>query len=317
MAKHPLTKAQTLEYTRVAYYYYKEGATQEQIAAQMKMSRQRVNRILNDCLSNGIVQISIRSLDSLHIETESSLKHKFGLQDVRVVDSAGGEEIFHDLGVAGGKYLASILQDGDIIGLTRGKTLADMAEYMPTVRRKGLTVVQLLGSRNREPQNTAANEIVHTFSKHLGAKQSMLFAPIILGSAELKQSLRQEPSFQDSYRMMRSCNIAVVGIGAADSNRLLAGLTNEHVEDTVILNEGQHLAGEVGSHFYDQYGKPITYRYRDRIVAVELEDYLRIPVRIGVAGMPAKAQAIYAALLGKYVNVLITDTETAAILEKM
>ena len=36
-----LTDAQISEYTRVAYYYYKEGSTQEQIAKRMNMSRQR------------------------------------------------------------------------------------------------------------------------------------------------------------------------------------------------------------------------------------------------------------------------------------
>lgn len=50
-----LTDAQISEYTRVAYYYYKEGSTQEQIAKRMNMSRQRVNRILSACIEYGIV----------------------------------------------------------------------------------------------------------------------------------------------------------------------------------------------------------------------------------------------------------------------
>ena len=41
------------EYVKVAYYYYKVGMTQDEIAKKMVMSRQRVNRIIKRCLENG------------------------------------------------------------------------------------------------------------------------------------------------------------------------------------------------------------------------------------------------------------------------
>ena len=44
------------------------------------------------------------------------------------------------------------------------------------------------------------------------------------------------------------------------------------------------------------------------------EDYKNIPTRIGIAGGPEKLAAIRAALRGGYVNVLITDLDTAAAL---
>ena len=70
------------------------------------------------------------------------------------------------------------------------------------------------------------------------------------------------------------------------------------------MTDGQQLAGEVGTHLFDQNGARVINRYRDRIIAIELEDYMKIPVRIGVAGLPSKAKAIYAAMKGGYINVL-------------
>ena len=67
----------------------------------------------------------------------------------------------------------------------------------------------------------------------------------------------------------------------------------------------------MSTHIFDQNGEPVENTSRERIIAVELEDYMKIPVRIGVAGLPEKAEAIRAAMLGKYVNVLVTDTATA------
>lgn len=317
MARGDLTSGQIAEYTRIAYYYYKEGATQEQISARMKISRQRVNRILNACLEQGIVEISIKNLDSIHLELESRIKQKYGLLDIRVVDNASEDDIYRDLGMAAGHYLASILQDGDIIGFTRGRTLAAMAEYMPAVHKKMLTVVQLLGSRNHEPQNTAANEIVHNFSKKMGARHSMLFAPIFVSSAELKESLYQDPIFSESYRMIQSCNISVAGIGTAESIGFFASLPGIKEADMTELQAGQVITGEIGTHLFDQNGAGISHRYRNRVIAIELNDYLKIPVRIGVAGLAEKVNAIRASLLGKYINVLIVDTHTAKLLDTM
>ncbi len=315
MGRERLTDAQISEFTRVAYYYYKEGNTQEQIAKRMNMSRQRVNRILSDCLEHGIVQISINASTSTKLlELESALKEKYGLQDIRVVDQGIENNIYHNLGLAAGKYLASILRDGDTVGVTRGKTLAAMAEQIPIVHKKNITVVQLLGSRNHEPQNTAANEIVHVISNRLGAKSYMLFVPFFVNSPELKLSLQKEPSFADTYQVIKSCTIAVVGIGTRENTYLRYSLSNANIKDIICLQKGQKLAGEVGSHMFDQDGKLIKNQYWNRIIAVELEDYLKIPMRIGVAGQPEKAEAIRAAILGNYINVLITDTATAALL---
>lgn len=137
MYEKKLSEAQIAEYTRVAHYYYKEGCTQEQIAQRMNMSRQRVNRILSDCLEYGIVHISITASPStMLLELESKLKEKYRLQDIRVVDIAGEKDVYRDLGAAAAQYLATILRDDDVVGLTRGNTLAAMAEQMPLVHKK-------------------------------------------------------------------------------------------------------------------------------------------------------------------------------------
>ena len=83
------------------------------------------------------------------------------------------------------------------------------------------------------------------------------------------------------------------------------------IHKNIRLKEGQRVAGEVSTHIFDQNGAQVENTSRERIIAVELEHYMKIPVRIGVAGLPEKSEAIRAAMLGKYVNVLVTDTATA------
>ncbi len=49
----------------------------------------------------------------------------------------------------------------------------------------------------------------------------------------------------------------------------------------------------------------------ERVIGIELEQLKRVPRAIGVAGGPGKTRAIRAALLGGWINCLITDTYTA------
>ena len=91
MRRKSITDEQKQEYRRVAYYYYKEGLTQEEIAKRMQMSRQRVNRIVSSCIELGIVTINIEGLDNSNLELETKLEQKYGLKEVRIIDEVAEE----------------------------------------------------------------------------------------------------------------------------------------------------------------------------------------------------------------------------------
>jgi DNA-binding transcriptional regulator LsrR (DeoR family) len=50
------------------------------------------------------------------------------------------------------------------------------------------------------------------------------------------------------------------------------------------------------------------------VVGIDADTLREIPRRVGIAGGESKHTAIHAALAGGWVNVLITDTATAAAL---
>jgi DNA-binding transcriptional regulator LsrR (DeoR family) len=50
----------------------------------------------------------------------------------------------------------------------------------------------------------------------------------------------------------------------------------------------------------------------DRVVGIDPDTLRVIPRRIGIAGGESKHIAIHAAVMGGWVNVLVTDTGTAA-----
>lgn len=312
MRRKSITEEQKNEYRRVAYYYYKEGLTQEEIAKRMKMSRQRVNRIISSCIDLGIVTINIEGLDNSNLELETKLEDKYGLKEVRIINETADEQKIQELGIEGGKYLRSILKDNDIIGFSRGRNTSALVDFLPedVEYPHNITVTQLMGSAIETNENTAVDETVYHFAAKLHAKASRLYAPIILNNEELRDSFIQEPYFEKSYEVIKKCDIAVVGIGTASSQwKHMISLYD--IADKEQTEWAKDVAGEVCTHFYNSEGAAIEPPFRNRIISILLDDYMKIPVRIGVAGGKDKTEAIAAAIKGDYINVLITDLQTA------
>ena len=312
MRRKSITEEQKNEYRRLAYYYYKEGLTQEEIAKRMKMSRQRVNRIISSCIDLGIVTINIEGLDNSNLELETKLEDKYGLKEVRIINETADEQKIQELGIEGGKYLRSILKDNDIIGFSRGRNTSALVDFLPedVEYPQNITVTQLMGSAIETNENTAVDETVYHFAAKLHAKASRLYAPIILSNEELRDSFIQEPYFEKSYEVIKKCDIAVVGIGTASSQwKHMISLYD--IADKEQTEWAKDVAGEVCTHFYNSEGAAIEPPFRNRIISILLDDYMKIPVRIGVAGGKDKTEAIAAAIKGDYINVLITDLQTA------
>ncbi len=312
MDQKKMTRDQITLYRRVAYYYYKDGLTQADIASRMNMSRQRVNRILKACLDSGLVQINIEGMEQTFLETESRLERRYRLREARVFSSDREENLLRDMGRAAGCYLKEIMQDGDIIGITRGTTTAAVVQYWtPSSGHPGdITVTQLMGSGAEEDSRIGADAIVYRLAEALGARANILHAPVIVHSREARDSFLSDPFFQSACQVMKQCRIALVGIGNSHSqSRYMRSLYDEN--DAAQTEWLKNVTGEVCTHFFDEDGQEVLPPFADQIIAVSCEDYRKIPIRVGIAGGPEKVEAIRAALRGEYVNVLITDSRTA------
>jgi DNA-binding transcriptional regulator LsrR (DeoR family) len=69
--------------------------------------------------------------------------------------------------------------------------------------------------------------------------------------------------------------------------------------------------GEICTYYFNAEGAIIQSGINERVFAIDYDSYMKIPVRVGIAGGSEKTQAIIGAIKGKLINVLITDLETA------
>lgn len=304
--KKNANKINRAEFIRIANYYYKFGFTQEEIAQKMKMSRQRVNRILSKCVDYGIVKIVIPELEETYFELETALEKQYGLHAVRIADSISSEHLYSELGNMASQYLTSVMKPGDIIGFSRGRSVAATVEKTIELETDNITAVQLMGSWNDENAHISSDDIVHRFSEKTGARAVMLHVPVVVKSQKLKETIMLEPYFIQTYEIIKACNIAVVGIGDARYKELLPTIGLEYYD---FINN--NAVGEICTHFYDIEGRHIKAAFNERVISIELEDFLNIPLRLGVAGSDEKLAAIIGALKGKLINALVTDLDTA------
>ncbi len=296
---------------KIAHMYYEDGATQAEIAEVLGVSRPLISKYLAKAKELGIVQVHIQDeIAHPYAAVETALEKKYQLREAIVVPDGGDQSVKRGLGAATGEYLLRIVKKSQIIGVSSGTTLTEVANEMPRANLAPLTIVPLVGGMGDERMDIHANHIVEQISGRLGADYKLLHAPVVVDSPEAKALFLQQTSIADVFQLGAKADIAVVGIGGSPEHSTMVRMfmgdnyANEFRDSDVI--------GDICYNFIDADGKTASsVLWNECVIALSLDTLKKIPVVIGVAHGQEKLQAIHAALVGKLVNVLITDHSTA------
>lgn len=235
---------------------------------------------------------------------EEDLRQVLGIAKVVVVPAVGDpEEIKQELGRWTGRLLLSILQEGQILTVTGGTTLAAVAERMPAPKKPlRITVLSGRGGLGEEVE-IQANTIAAKIAKKLGGEYRLLYLPDHLEGEDLKL-LTQNRRFKEYYHLLLQSNLLLHGIGTAEKMATRRGYSRHQVEE--LLTEGA--VGEAFGYFFSADGRIV---HTSGSFGLNLEDLRKIPGVITVAGGEEKAEAILAVVRGEYQDTLITDEGAA------
>lgn len=290
--------------TKAAWYYYMEDNTQAQIAEVMGVSRAKVIRLLEEARAQGIVQFSFRKNDSQRVSAEQLLIDRFGLKDAFVVPTPlDSSAINQSIAQGAAHYVSDHLREDGYLNIGYGDTVSRMLGFLAKNREESLNVVSLTGGVSYYLPSVGTT----AYSMHLFLTPS----PLIVSSRQVRDALLDEKSLQDVSTMTEYADMSVVGIGAAveGATVLRNGILNEG-ELTVLKMQGA--VGDVLNHFMDKDGNLIQTEIEDRVISTDLDKLRQLKNVVGVAGGKDKVTAIKAVLNGGYLNVLITDSDTAA-----
>ena len=290
--------------TKAAWYYYMEDNTQAQIAEVMGVSRAKVIRLLEEARAQGIVQFSFRKNDSQRVSAEQLLIDRFGLKDAFVVPTPlDSSAINQSIAQSAAHYVSDHLREDGYLNIGYGDTVSRMLGVLAKNREESLNVVSLTGGVSYYLPTVGTT----AYSMHLFLTPS----PLVVSSRQVRDALLDEKSLQDVSTMTEYADMSVVGIGAAveGATVLRNGILNEG-ELTVLKMQGA--VGDVLNHFMDKDGNLIQTEIEDRVISTDLDKLRQLKNVVGVAGGKDKVSAIKAVLNGGYLNVLITDSDTAA-----
>ena len=301
--------------TKVARLYYEGGLKQPEIAARLNLSQPKVSRLLKQALDEGIVMISVRAPSGVHPDLEERLVLAFGLRDAVVVDVSGDEEerVARELGSAAAYYLESTVRSGEVIGISSwSATLLAMVEAMhPVANVRDTRVIQILGGVGDPAAAGHATHLIRRLAQLVHGEAAFLPAPGAVGSAEVRRILLEDPFVREAVSTFSQLTVALVGIGAVEPSGLLARSGNVFSPEDRAAIAAAGGVGDIALRFVGADGAPLASPLNDRVIGIELDQLRRVGRSVGVAGGPRKTAAIRGALVGGWINCLITDLQTA------
>jgi DNA-binding transcriptional regulator LsrR (DeoR family) len=298
----------------VGRLYYEHGLRQPEIAAQLDLSQATVSRLLKRAQDEGIVRITVGVPNGVFPELEESLQATYGLKRAIVVDTLEGDaQVLRDLGAAAAHYVESTLRDGDIVGISSwSSTLLAMVDAMHNLPVKvHAQVVQILGGVGNPGAEVHANTLTQRLGKLVNGQGIFLPVPGVVGTAESRGVLLDDPYVKSTLDLFDRVSIALVGIGAIEPSKLLASSGNVFAPEEIALLRERGAVGDICLHFFDQQGAPVITALDARVISMSLRQLRGVKRAVGIAGGSRKLAAIRGALAGGWINVLITDRFTA------
>lgn len=299
---------------KVSKLFYQNKFSKVEIAGKLRMSRIRVSNLIETAEKEGIVKIIINEVKSSYVELENSLEEHFKIYRAVVVEKSVDDlNTKKSIGIAAADCLLDMVQNNDFIGVAWGTTILEMVNSLPKfIKKKNISVVQLTGGSNQIPNNINASELTRRMSEIFNSKSYYLHAPIILNTEEARNILVSEKDIKNTMDVFNKINIAIVGIGCIapePSTKLYKDgfIKKEDLES--ILNSSA--VGDINSYFYDLEGKNCKTFLSNKVIGIDLMQLRRIRYVIGLAHGEKKLDAIYGALKGRIINLIVTDNETA------
>jgi len=288
---------------QIAWYYYVDGLTQEEIGGRLGLSRIKVSRCLDKGRRTGLIQVQINSPFEGSLRLGRALVERFGLADARVIPGLAGTPRGARIGQAAAHFLGRRLDVHDLLAVGWGEAvMATLQRLASTLAARKVSLVSLTGG--------VAAYLGGIGGGALKGNVHLIPTPLRVSTSDFAGALRVEPYVRDVMTLALTAKTALVGIGAVSPQATL--VRNGYCTTSEIeLFRRQGAVGDILGYFYDRDGRILPLDLHTHMVAVDPEHLRRIPTIVGAAAGSEKVEPILGALRGGLINNLITDEATA------
>ncbi|WP_225028918.1 sugar-binding transcriptional regulator [Xinfangfangia pollutisoli] len=296
---------------RAGWLYYLGGLTQDQIAAELGISRQRAQRLVSRAMAEGLIHVRLNHRIGACLDLETALTDRFGLTRARVVPGLGpGADPVRAVAPAAAAELERFLRMTDplTIALGTGRALRGMVDALDPVEAPQHRLVSLIG--NIAPDGSASFfDVVMRLADKVLAPHYPMPVPVISPTAEERAAFHALPPVRRVADLAATADVVVVGVGQmSDDAPLLKDGFVSRAELTEMQAAGA--TGEVAGWVFDAEGNYLDFGTNRRTGGVRVAPGLPRP-SLGIAAGASKAPAIFGALKSRIINSLVTDEPTA------
>lgn len=300
-----LTQSELME--AIARRFYFDDVSKMQIGNEFGISRFRVARLLEKARAIGMVRIEISNVGVNIDELAQLLARHLHLDHVCLVEANRNIVTERDtLARQAAKYLSTNIRPNDRIGFSWGRTLMPIARYLGPLPPSEF--VQITGVIGDDPSKSPIT-LIGQISQQSGVEGRMLIAPLFSSSAETAKVQRKEPAVARILELFDDIDIAVLSVGAWDSRvtQLEQLLPQSDIE---VLDQRGAVADFSGV-FFDADGNYLNLSLNDRRISITVEQILKVPNVLMVAGGTQKTEAIHAVCRSGIPTALVTTAEVA------
>ncbi len=296
---------------RAGWLSYVGGLTQDQIAAEMGVSRQRAQRLVARAMAEGLIHVRLNHRLATCLRLEAELARRFGLGEVRVAPGLGAGA---DPARATASVAAAVLErhlarlEPLVIAFGTGRSLAAMADEVVAQDAARHRVVSLIGNIAQDG-SASFYDVILRISERLRTPHYPMSVPVVLATVEERARYHALAPVQAVVRLAQQADVTFVGVGQMGDDAPLYkdGFVSR---EELMAMQAAGAAGELAGSVYDADGRYIETPLSARMGGVRVEPGRAAPV-IGVAAGRSKERALRAALAGRLINGLVTDEPTA------
>ncbi|WP_061933772.1 sugar-binding transcriptional regulator [Aureimonas sp. AU22] len=297
---------------QVAKRYYDLGMTMADLAKELGLTRWQASRLLTEARESGIVRIEIMPRAPRLPSLESRLQRRWGLKETVVVaiDGETDERLVLNAVAKGAAQFIAGLGRVPLIGVSWGRTMSAVAGHLPPFWNEGVEVVLLNGAMNIRAPSVRTNNTAELFARSANGTATLLPVPAILGHAATRLALEQDPTIAGVLDLGRRAPVICFGMGTIGPDSVLVQSGFVTQAETAALR-GKGAVGDVLSRYIDENGGIVDPAIDERTIALDLRLALSRDLSIGICAGIAKRAVALGCLRARYLNVLVTDEETA------
>lgn len=291
---------------RVAWCYYHDGLTQNDIGERLGLPRLKISRLLEKGRQSGVIRVQINSRYEGCLALETALAERFDLRLARVLPALNTPPMNTRLGIGAAQSLMGVLEPGQLLAVGFGEaTMSCLQHLSGFISSQQIRLVTLSGGVG--PYMTGIGQL------DAACSVSIIPAPLRVSSPEVAEILKRESSVRDVLLAASAADVAVVGIGSVNQKRDAMILRSGYIsEGEQLMYARKGAVGDILGYFLQADGEQVDdLPIHRELLGISLTELAQLPTIVGVAGGEDKADAIYAALRGRRINGLVTEEATA------